>query len=68
MAGAIWELACRRDAEREEQVDIGRAKPRGETEDTEQRKFERAWVDTGIAAVTRKGMCPVVLRGRGRGA
>jgi len=68
VAGAIWRAACRKDAEREEQEEMGKAKPRGEKEETEQRKFERAWVDTGIAVLTREGMCPVVLRGRGRGA
>ena len=67
MAGALWEAARRSDARREEKEGKGLVKPRDEAGgDSDLQKFERAWVETGIAGVTKEGMCPVVLR-RGRG-
>ena len=64
VAGALWEVAQRLDARREEMEKKGLVKPReDEGEDTDTQKFERAWVTTGIAEVARGGMCPIVLRG-----
>ena len=63
----MWEAARRSDARREEKEEKGLVKPRDEEGgDSDLEKFERAWVETGIAVVTKEGMCPVVLR-RGRG-
>ena len=60
-------MARRSDAERTEKEEKGLVKPKEETgEDTDMQKFERAWITTGIARVTREGMCPVILCGRGR--